>query len=174
MQSLHYNPDTGVFIWLKRPLEHFPSLQHMRIHHAKWAGKEAGAVIKSHGYRIIKLFGLGFKAHRLAHFYMTGKFPLLDIGHENQNPSDNRWSNLQEVSDTANMRNRKIPVSNKTGIAGVQLRKGKHPWKSTIGQGNKVVHLGSFDNFFDAACARKSAEIRLGYHPNHGKSLWAA
>ncbi len=170
-QSLHYAPETGVFTWLVRPIEHFKNAHHMRVHHAKWAHKEAGAVIPSHGYRIIKMFGKSFKAHRLAHLYMTGKYPTLDIGHENQVESDNRWANLQEVTDTENMRNRKIPSDCKTLIMGVTYRlRDRNPWQAKIGQMNKLIWLGGYDNLLDAACARKSAENRLGYHPNHGPS----
>jgi hypothetical protein len=34
----------------------------------------------------------------------------------------------------------------------------------------KYLHLGYFDRFDDAVSARKSAEKKLGYHPNHGRA----
>jgi len=34
----------------------------------------------------------------------------------------------------------------------------------------KTIHLGRFDKFEDAVAARKAADIKYGFHPNHGKS----
>ena len=56
---LHYNPDTGVFIWLKRTAQR------------QYAGDVAGFVKKDDGYVVIKINRKKFSAHRLAWFYMT-------------------------------------------------------------------------------------------------------
>lgn len=33
----------------------------------------------------------------------------------------------------------------------------------------KTIYLGRFDNLEDAIKARQEAEIKYGFHPNHGK-----
>lgn len=39
------------------------------------------------------------------------------------------------------------------------------------GTGSKINrnYLGRFFDFFEACCVRKSAEIKLNYHKNHGE-----
>lgn len=43
-------------------------------------------------------------------------------------------------------------------------------WVAYIKLKGKEKHLGYFCHFFDAVCARKSAEDRYGFHTNHGRS----
>ena len=57
---------------------------------------------------------------------------------------------------------------NKTGICGVTWDKKSEKWHPFINIGKKLKHLGLCDDFFEAICRRKSAELIHGYHPNHG------
>ena len=70
------------------------------------------------------------------------------------------------VTASDNNRNQKMAKNNVTGITGVSWHKlaGKHVAHIT------GKHLGLFENLFDACCARKSAEYRADFHPNHGRA----
>jgi len=46
-------------------------------------------------------------AHRLAWLYMAGAWPSGVIDHMNGDPSDNRWSNLRDVTQAENNANRR-------------------------------------------------------------------
>lgn len=102
-----YEPSTGLF-FLKR----------------NWKTRSAGAQISKKsksGYCIVYLGTKHarptYSAHRLAWFYMTGKWPDHQIDHANMDPSDNRWENLREATPAQNNYNRS--AWSNTGIRGV-------------------------------------------------------
>lgn len=155
---MNYDAGTGIFTWLITS-------------GSAVSGKEAGYLAnlssrKECNYRVIGFGGKNYLAHRLAFLFMTGEFPAHHIDHMNHDGSDNRWANLREVSSTDNNRNMHMRADNKLGICGV--KKEGNRWVAVIGKNRKQITLGRFDNIFDAACARKSAEKLLGYHSNHG------
>ena len=111
-EVLHYNQKTGIFTWRARIAR--------CIHIGGIAGSNAGR-----GYWQIAIFGVCYPAHRLAWFYMTGKWPEADIDHENHIRNDNRWENLRNGSRSFNMQNqRKAHSDNSIGFLGVS-RNGK-------------------------------------------------
>lgn len=58
--------------------------------------------------------------HIFAWFYMTGKWPTLQIDHEDRNKLNNKWSNLREIPNSDNKRNGdKYETKNKTKYIGV-------------------------------------------------------
>ena len=91
LDRLHYNTDTGDFIWKNGPR----------------AGKLAGDV-KKDGYRYIALINERYLAHRLAWFYVHGRWPEPQIDHLNRNGADNRLVNLREVTAKGNCENRPL------------------------------------------------------------------
>ena len=109
---VHYSPDTGAFTWLvNRP--------RVRV------GSPAGCV-GLRGYLCIKIRGRLYAAHRLAWLYMTGEWPSQTTDHINGVRTDNRFTNLRDVSASANAQNmRTPPVNNTTGFLGVTQRRGK-------------------------------------------------
>jgi len=153
---LSYDPDTGVFTNLvnRRPK-------------AK-AGEEAGCVT-SNGYRIIKIAGVINCAHRLVFLYMDGEFPPEQVDHINGNRSDNRRLNLRKVSNRENQRNKSAHPRNTSGFTGVFLHKSASKWVAAIKVDYKTIHLGFFTEKSDAIAARQAANIKYGFHPNHGK-----
>ena len=60
-------------------------------------------------------------------------------------------SNCRWASPTAQSRN-------KVKQCGVVWAKQQEKWKTHIGMGGKSIHLGYFADWWDAMCARKSAE----------------
>jgi hypothetical protein len=149
---LHYDPDTGIFIWVAKPARKID------------VGSVAGVLV-SNGYYRIGLFGRSYKAHRLAWLYMEGYMPENYIDHIDRNPSNNRWNNLREVNHTCNTRNSKIPINNKTGIKGVSKQKRRKKWRAQISVNNTPIPLGHYVNKIDAVKARWEAEKKYGY-PN--------
>lgn len=116
-----------------------------------------------------EIAGVWVKAHRLAWFLKTGKWPELEIDHINGKDYDNRWANLRDVDHSTNMKNQKLHSRNTSGAAGVYWRKDIGRWQAVITANCKKTHLGYFDSFDDAVAARKAAEVEHDFHPNHGE-----
>lgn len=157
-EVLNYNPDNGIFTWL------VSSAQRIKI------GNIAGGLDK-YGYIKIQLNCKTYKAHRLAFLYMTGEFPKNQVDHINHNRNDNRWENLRGVSKTENGQNRSKQSNNKSGFTGVSWHKSMGKWIVHIKANGKILHLGYFKNKDKAIKKRKEAEIKYGFHENHGRVL---
>lgn len=133
---LHYNPKTGIFIWLNPTSSRHKSFD------------TAGHYDKN-GYVLISINREIYRAHRLAFFYMTGVWPSKSIDHMNGVRNDNRWCNLREVTSAQNHQNRrKAHSNNKYGLLGVSNHRGRI--RSTINVNGKHVMLGYFDTPEDA------------------------
>jgi len=101
-EVLFYCPETGIFRHIDRPVRR--SYGDVQIN-LRFSGKIAGTINK-HGYRIISLDNRKYKAHRLAWFYVHGRWPVDQIDHINRCPGDNRLVNLREASPSLNSLNR--------------------------------------------------------------------
>jgi len=154
---LHYNPSTGVFTW---------KCSIGRVTFGKVAGR-----LHHDGYIVIGIDGKGYSAHRLAFLYMNGRMPSHHVDHINGTRNDNRWENLRAVAVGENHRNAKRQVRNKSGVTGVSWQKNMSKWQAYICLSKKQIHLGFFLEKDSAIEARKSAEIRYGFHPNHGREV---
>lgn len=86
---LSYDPETGSLRWRDGPK----------------AGRVAGTVGVS-GYRRVCINGKQLRAHRIAWFIYHGAMPNDQVDHVNRNRDDNRISNLRDVSNAENQRNR--------------------------------------------------------------------
>lgn len=113
------------------------------------------------GYLVISIDKKLYLAHRLAWFFVTGKWPKETIDHINCDKSDNRWCNLREASLTQNNFNVGIFKTNTTGYKGVSKAKfGKY--RAVISLNNKQLHLGTFDTPEEAyqVYCQKAFELR--------------
>ena len=147
-ELLNYDPSTGIFTWRMQ-----------RRGRAK-VGTVAGTAHPK-GYIRISIDHVDQLAHRLAWVFVHG--PIDDsmvIDHINGNRCDNRIENLRAATVCQNMRNCKAPITNTSGVKGVYLHKQLGKWTASIRIDKKLAHLGTFTTIFDAACARKSAEIK--------------
>ena len=152
---LRYDPNTGIFIWIKKTC--------LKV----VVGKTAGT-LSAKGYIVITIRGKLYRAHRLAWLDVYGVWPKDQIDHINHIKDDNRIENLREASQQDNCKNRSISKANKSGVIGVSWVKEYRSWKATAWLNGKAVSLGQFRDKFDAICARKSFENKHGYHENHG------
>ena len=177
---IEYCPETGVLTWRERPAWMFKRNKRSgrRDHSARsWntrhAGKTAGVPsLSSTGetfYLKLSIFGRLQYAHRIAWAIHYGEWPRAVIDHENRNGSDNRIVNLLDKSTQDNMRNASLSSANTSGVTGVTWAKNRQKWAAQIGVNKTTVALGYFDSLPDAAAARKAAEKKYGFHPNHGR-----
>jgi len=158
---LDYDPETGVFTWKHRPGAG-------KAWNSRFAGKKAGC--NDNGYVRILFSGKQYLAHRLAFLFVYGEFPPEQVDHINGVRSDNRMVNIRRATGTENNRNIKKPKTNISGVVGVSWVVSVQKWRAGIHSGNRYINLGNHVDFFNAVCARKSAERRLGYHINHGQN----
>ena len=155
---LHYDPKTGIFTWV-----------HPKSYKVKH-GQKAGS-IDSYGYIIIKISSKRLKSHRLAWLYMTGELPKQQIDHKNHNRTDNRWCNLRDIPQAEQQKNMSLRKTNTSGINGVFSINASSKWTAQIGVNNTMIHLGTFESKEEAAKARRQADIKYGFHKNHGKEI---
>jgi len=124
-----------------------------------------GRVSVGNTYAQAKLKGKLESVHKLItpHFKLT-------VDHENGDPLDNRMSNLRDVTQLENSRNKKLSKANKTGHCGIRVVKGVKATRfvAMIRHLDKLLHLGSFKTLEKAIAARKAAEVKYGFHKNHG------
>ena len=158
-EYLSYDPDTGLFIWLKK--------------RNSSAGKVKRGVLAgcktTNGYQEIGLLGRRYTGHRLAFLYMLGAFPDEEVDHVNHNRLDNRWANLRSASRTQNGRNLSKKSNNMSGVTGVSWSKQRRKWCAAIMVNRKMIALGRRSNFDEAVALRRAAEVKYGFHKQHGK-----
>ncbi len=164
-----YNKNTGVFIWLPRDRSHFRTDSTFNSWRSRFAWSVAGSISQK-GYRTINIEGYHYKAHRLAWMYIYGEWPEQQIDHVNHIRDDNRISNLRAATNRENSINRSISSSSSSGFYGINFEKDSQKWRVRINHGGKRVHIGRFSSKDEAIKARGDAEIRYGYHPNHGSN----
>lgn len=135
----------------------------------KQIGDVAGGADR--GYRRISIGRRRFLEHNIIWEMYSGRIPKgYVVDHINHNGLDNRLCNLRLVTVLENNRNRKLPRNNTSGCMGVVWHKKYKKWQVSVGDS----YIGRFDDFFEACCARKSMENKLGYHENSGKVLEVA
>ena len=144
-ELLHYEPETGIFT------RKVGSASQVK------AGDVAGSP-NGRGYLQITVQSRLYRAHRLAWLYVYGSWPEDQIDHINRNRSDNRISNLREVSHKQNHQNKSKPSNNTSGHPGVCWNKRKSKWVAQITHNQKQIYLGCFNTVEEAIAARKAAE----------------
>lgn len=169
-ELLTYDKSTGLMQWKLRDVRWFKDERSCKGWNTKYAGTNAGTtgVFNGKKYRVIRIFGKSMLMHRVIWLYVRGAFPLKFIDHANGDGTDNRWFNISESDYERNNKNMKLFRTNTSGCSGVHwCNRDKH-WIARI-SGKEPKRLGYFKDRFEAICARKSAEIKYNFHPNHGQ-----
>jgi hypothetical protein len=142
-EVLSYDPSTGVFTWL------IATARRIQV------GDIAGSVM-TNGYRTIRIDSDPYLAHRLAFFYMIGRWPI-ECDHKNLLHDDNRWNNLREATHSQNLANQRIHTKSSSGFKGVSWFERDRKWRAQIKINYKDHHLGYFDTAESAHAAYVAA-----------------
>ena len=135
-ELLDYDPNTGTFT------------RKVSLNSNTKVGDVAGNL--THGYVELSVEGVTYRAHNLAWFYMTGRWPNGLIDHRNLDKSNNSFRNLREAKYQQNSANTARQRNNSLGLKGVTRHGNK--FKAAVTVNRKRHHLGVFD------CPRAAAE----------------
>lgn len=138
----NYDPETGDFTWRRPRVSWTP------------VGSRAGWT-NNEGYRVVRVYGYGYRVARLAWLYMTGEWPEDEVDHEDQNRSNDRWDNLRPATRKQNVQNSR--KRNKLGAPGVSQAEGGFTARATI-LGVRT-YLGYFTDLADAVEAVAAARL---------------
>ena len=177
-ELLTYEPSSGYFYWKSRDIKWFKGTQHRTAEHdqrlweSRFAHTRAGCECKTVNTRRICIFGGNYEEGRLAYLYMTGEVPEL-VRHINGNGLDSSFRNLLAstvvdkgiVLSQKNKESLLLRRNNKTGITGVRYNKKDKAWIVRMGFRGIKVKDKYYKDFFEACCARKSLELKLGSMP---------
>ena len=154
-----YDRETGVLYWRIRDRN--------TIRHKYVAGSTKGA---KDGYRRVGIKGKNYQEHRIIMMLCFGHIPEnAEIDHINHVRDDNRLCNIRIVDNTTNSRNASIGKNNTTGVCGVYVDKRKAKRYCAEIKVNRIKKfLGYFYTLDEAAAARREAELKYGFHSNHG------
>lgn len=174
---LRYAPETGLLYWRERTPDMFregcgiyTQERNCKVWNARFSEKEAFTG-NTHDYKRGGIFNKMYRAHRVIWAMETGAWPVDQIDHINHDKTDNRIKNLRVVTNQENTKNQAMNSNNTSGHNGVCWAKRNNKWQAMIGVDGIRKYLGLFDDISDAIAVRAAAEIKYGFHKNHGKQL---
>jgi hypothetical protein len=142
---LEYLPDKGRWFWREKP----SPKSSVRV------GQEAAL---GGGHRRIKIHGRTYLAARLAFLFMEGRWPVA-VDHRNDDPADDRWTNLREVTHAEVCRKRRPRSNTQVGLRGVCQYRRK--FAARVRYGGKLLFIGAYDTAEDAAQAYQQTASKL-------------
>lgn len=153
---LSYDKDTGQFV------------RNVAVANAK-AGDIAGCIPKK-GYHVVGVDGELYYTHRLAVFYVLGRWPFEEVDHIDGDFRNNRWSNLREATRLQNQYNVGITAKNKTGYVGVAYYKRDKNYHIQYQREGKLFHVGYFKTAKEGRIAYLQAvNYRGNFNPQRGE-----
>lgn len=172
---LRYERLTGLLFWRERTPDMFKDSERSsewacNNWNSRFAGEEAFTAINAQGYKVGAIFDMMHRAHRVIWAMETGAWPINEVDHNDHVRTNNIWDNLNDVTHRVNQMNATLQTNNTSGVVGVYWDKSREKWMAAIKIMNKNKYLGRFDDIEDAVLARKKAEIKYGFHENHGRS----
>jgi hypothetical protein len=107
------------------------------------AGREAGTLRTTDGYRQVILRGKTYRTHRVIFAYHHGYTPAL-IDHIDGDVANNRVENLREATRHENAYNSRVRPDNTSGTRGVTYDRAKRKWVVRLHVAGKCLNLGRF------------------------------
>lgn len=152
-EVFHYDPTTGNITYkvdtMRKSIGDIATMRH------------------NEGYLMMQIGGKQYLAHRIAWFLHHGDWPTGQIDHVDHVRTNNAISNLRDVVSRDNQLNTSKKKNNSSGHNGVRiLPSGRYC--AFIMVNRKQISLGTFDDIDDAVAARKAADVKYGFHGNHG------
>ena len=108
----------------------------------------------SDGYCALETTDINIKKTIRMHYLIADKY----YDHADRNPFNNRKFNLRNATHSENSMNRKIKNTNSSGFTGVSFKSSINKWIAYINKNGKQIHLGVFENKYDAIRTRLMAE----------------
>ena len=146
---IHYDPWTGIFTWI--------AFVNGRVQIGARAGTR-----RPDGYLRLRLDGQNYLCHRLAWFYVYGRWPEAELDHANHDRSDNRIANLREASREQNTQHARRRKDNKIGFIGVYFHAQTRKFGAQYQTNGKRFHLGLFSTAQEASDAYQRAIAERG------------
>lgn len=137
-----------------------------RVDTQRKAKGESATMNHIEGYLIVEIGKKQYLAHRLAWYMVHAVWPT-QIDHVDHDRTNNKLTNLRDVSSRENQLNTSISRNNTSGVNGVRLLPSGR-YNAFITVNRKQLSLGTYDTIGEAAQARKRAEQLHGFHANHG------
>lgn len=102
-----------------------------------------------------------YLACRIIWLFHYGKWSEHNIDHIDMDCSNDRISNLRDVTHSYNAANTKARVKNNTGIKGVFRDSERQKYKATIMKNGRTYNLGRFDTLEEAKAAYDAKAFEL-------------
>ena len=167
-EFMDYKPRLGILVWKRRARHWFDEERHWKGWNKRFAGKEALGCVNNNGYKVGVIFGKIYLTHRVIWLWYTGEWPKQQIDHRNGETTNNRISNLRDVSASINHRNSKRYSSNKSGACGVHKRKDGY-WSMSYYDNSGKYRSSSFKSKRKAIEERKKFQRETGgFTERHG------
>lgn len=109
-------------------------------------------------YLLAKVDGKCYRVHRLIWLWVYGQLPIGEIDHINRERTDNRLSNLRDVSRAQNMQNKNQYRNNTSGVTGVSFNCHCNKWAAFY----RDLPAKYFDSKKEAIEARQQMELSDG------------
>lgn len=95
------------------------------------------------GYRLIRVHGYQYKAHRLMFLYHHGYIPNF-VDHINGIKDDNNIENLRAATKAQNCQNTAKRLANTSGVKGVSKMPRLEIWRARLQANGKKYEVGGF------------------------------
>ena len=142
-ENLEYNQETGQMLWKSNK---------------RGVRKGEAGSVRADGYRVIRINGKLYLAHRVAYFLVKGHWPNMVIDHINGDKSDNRWCNLRDSTYSENNFNKKLVTD---GIYEITRKGRKGTWYDVRIQKDGKQYGSVFRRREDALKWRQQKEKEL-------------